>query len=877
MANVLQDDRIVIEKYPLEHSLDHLRDALRKVEESYDAADQQHGQRAQKAILGLLGALLLSEAAGCLALRTENRDIASDLFRLRQCVQKGDLNYEYYRALVRLVIQKASDVDIWSAVFNLITTISRLTPPTSIAPSFDGPPITHSSASQQGSEQTEKLLKAPIFHEIMNCTYRGVGGFFSKYFEGKVWTQRSKEIYNTVKSRHIEGLWTDFPNPPVQNAVSEWLFHFQDEFLSDARGVYYTTKKTSELTGAEAPRQLDLFVKRRSETASTMHDWKDVHIIGEHKQTKDHLKPLLLQLSRYMRDVFTAQPTRRFIHGFFLHGTTMELWVFDRSGPYSSGEFDIHKEPEQFIQAITGYAMMSDEELGLDTFVERNGGDLFMTITEDATRKEKRLQLKQDPIAIQRAIVCRGTSCYRTEDSEYVAKFSWTSHKRPSEADLLRLALRKGVKGVARLLGYHRITSIEEMRDGLTFPTRHHFRNTSPNASESFSESFSQSQSQQPLSQSFGSFRRLSIVKTSSKKRKSPDNEAKCSKRSRSNSQRSKLHREHKVTEALERTQTTERKAADNEAKLFKKPTSTSQRSKPRQEHDVPQAPKSAHTRKRKSDDNEEKSSKRSRSDSQRSSVQQEYEVLQAFEDTQATSLCDESFDNRVFGCLVIWPAGRAIKDFHSIPELLTALRDAIKAHKSLYLRATILHRDISENNMIITNPKQTKGFTGMLIDADLAKIIGGGRTGARYQTGTMEFMAIQVLRKVDHTYRHDLESFFYVLLWICARRAWEREFQCKWADRPKESMLRKWYTGSYKEIAQSKEYAMGVNGFEELLEEFPLILECIMPLCREIRGILFPYQNRMFTGTPLDPKELYDPIIKAFNDAIAKERARER
>ncbi len=23
----------------------------------------------------------------------------------------------------------------------------------------------------------------------------------------------------------------------------------------------------------------------------------------------------------------------------------MELWVFDRSGPYSSGEFDIHKEP----------------------------------------------------------------------------------------------------------------------------------------------------------------------------------------------------------------------------------------------------------------------------------------------------------------------------------------------------------------------------------------------------------------------------------------------------------------------------------------------------------------------------------------------------
>ncbi|MCJ1387127.1 hypothetical protein MMC17_010256 [Xylographa soralifera] len=872
MANVLQDDCIVIEKYPFGNSLDHLRDALRKVEESYDAVDDGSSQGAQEAVSSLLLALMGQKSAYILRSQFSNQNVAYEISTLFRRIQNHDFHYERYRALVRLVIHKASDAEIWSAVFNLITTISRLTPPTSIAPSFDGTPITHSSASQQGSEQTEKLSKAPIFHEIMKCTYRGVGGFFSKYFEGKVWTQRSKEIYNTMKSRHVDGQWIDFPDPPVQNAVSEWLFRFQDEFLSDARGVYYTTKKTSEFTGAEAPRQLDLFVKRRSETASTTHDWKDVYIIGEHKQTKDHLKPLLLQLSRYMRDVFTAQPRRRFIHGFFLHGTTMEPWVFDRSGPYSSGEFDIHEEPEQFIQAITGYAMMSDEELGLDTFVERNRGDLFITITEDATGKEKRLQLERDPIAIQRAIVCRGTSCYRTEDSENVAKFSWTSHKRPSEADLLRLALQKGVEGVARLLGYHRITSIEEMREKLTFPTPHHFRNTSPNASESFSESFSQSQSLQPLSQSFGSFRRLSIVKTSSNKRKSSDSEAKCSKRSRSNSQRSKLHREHKVTEALESTQTTERKAADNEAKLFKKSTSTSQRSKPLQEHNVPQAPKSAHTRKRKSDDNGEKPSKRSRSDSQRSNVQQGYEVLQAFKDTH-----DESFDNRVFGCLVIWPAGRAIKDFHSIPELLTALRDAIKAHKSLYLRATILHRDISENNMIITNPKQTKGFTGMLIDADLAKIIGGGRTGARYQTGTMEFMAIQVLRKVDHTYRHDLESFFYVLLWICARRAWEREFQCKWADRPKESMLRKWYTGSYKEIAQSKEYAMGVNGFEELLEEFPLILECIMPLCREIRGILFPYQNGMFTGTPLDPKELYDPIIKAFDDAIAKERARER
>lgn len=66
---------------------------------------------------------------------------------------------------------------------------------------------------------------------------------------------------------------------------------------------------------------------------------------------------------------------------------------------------------------------------------------------------------------------------------------------------------------------------------------------------------------------------------------------------------------------------------------------------------------------------------------------------------------------------------------------------------------------------MIITDPKETDGFTGMLIDEDLAKGIGSGRSGARHQTGTLEFMAIEVLHHISHTYRHDLESFFYVLL----------------------------------------------------------------------------------------------------------------
>ena len=96
-----------------------------------------------------------------------------------------------------------------------------------------------------------------------------------------------------------------------------------------------------------------------------------------------------------------------------------------------------------------------------------------------------------------------------------------------------------------------------------------------------------------------------------------------------------------------------------------------------------------------------------------------------------------------------------------------------LKDTTPLFTNGDILHRDISENNVIITDPSEANGFTGMLIDLDLAKVVGSERSGARHQTGTVEFMAIQVLQKAAHTYRHDLESFFYVLLWICARRAW--------------------------------------------------------------------------------------------------------
>ena len=146
---------------------------------------------------------------------------------------------------------------------------------------------------------------------------------------------------------------------------------------------------------------------------------------------------------------------------------------------------------------------MSDEKLGLDIFTGRNEGYQSITIIENTAGTERRLLLEPIPIAHQRAIVCRGTSCFRartpsSEDFQYVVKFSWVSDKRRPEADFLRLARERGVEGIAKLFGHHCITNTADMREKLEFGKPYAFRNTT------LSPAFSCLQSQSLLSQLFG-------------------------------------------------------------------------------------------------------------------------------------------------------------------------------------------------------------------------------------------------------------------------------------------------------------------------------------------------------------------------------------
>jgi serine/threonine protein kinase len=199
---------------------------------------------------------------------------------------------------------------------------------------------------------------------------------------------------------------------------------------------------------------------------------------------------------------------------------------------------------------------------------------------------------------------------------------------------------------------------------------------------------------------------------------------------------------------------------------------------------------------------------------------------VDSIQEPGADSLMDcesETYGNRVSYCLVTSPAGRPLHEYQSVRELLEALRDAIRGHRSLLEDGRILHRDISENNIIITELPAKEAPKGRLIDLDLAKDLDGMPSGARHRTGTMQFMAIEVLEGKDHTYQHDLESFFYVFVWMCIRCGYEGMARQKLHKllRPKTNILRGWSTGIYTEIANTKQGHMGKNRFENVIVEF--------------------------------------------------------
>lgn len=215
---------------------------------------------------------------------------------------------------------------------------------------------------------------------------------------------------------------------------------------------------------------------------------------------------------------------------------------------------------------------------------------------------------------------------------------------------------------------------------------------------------------------------------------------------------------------------------------------------------------------------------------------------------------------------------GREITKFTSPQELLLAFYGAITGHRSLY-RHGILHRDVSINNIMIAFPDQPRpdSLTGFLIDLDVAiETSDLEPSGALHRTGTMEFMAIGALRAHVHTFRHDLESFFYVFLWVCIQYPIFREPQSKAKNHVWKPVLDLWGNNTFEGAAIAKwgdmvRAPLGSGlGLERLLDQFEDWAIMLRSLARGIRDILFPTDDKSTMGFA-EGLGVYDEMLKLF------------
>lgn len=132
------------------------------------------------------------------------------------------------------------------------------------------------------------------------------------------------------------------------------------------------------------------------------------------------------------------------------------------------------------------------------------------------------------------------------------------------------------------------------------------------------------------------------------------------------------------------------------------------------------------------------------------------------------TKADSSTLPNRVHRRVILRDYGKPIYKASTRSVLLAALEGCIAGHESLQ-KTGLLHRDISVNNLMVNEDKDNPSWSSFLIDLDLAiEEQREGASGAKGKTGTRAFMAIGVLLGEQHSFMHDLESFFWVLYWIC-------------------------------------------------------------------------------------------------------------
>ncbi|KAI0837480.1 hypothetical protein F5Y06DRAFT_297335 [Hypoxylon sp. FL0890] len=741
------DQLATIQAHPLGTHLDAVCTSFEEIVKDPVELETVSRKVIQDLSISLLPVLRNHVASRLLPSRTGQDNLSGDILKLISVIASDAFYSDRIRPLLHAVLAHRPDVEIWEQVYHAVP---ESTPPRKAIASILQTPwrLTTSSVvnSSEKRDQMDKLLS-----DELGVMYVDVPNFYEAFWGGIPQLETASE---DIFQKCIQGPqplfqqqgWTGWPGNAKEDSVLVWLTDIVERFLQWAQEYRPTITRRplaqpdTPLEGSVARRKLDvgLVDDPKADKAGKYH-WSHILVPGELKSNpnEDTASKAHLDIARYVKEVFTAQPTRRFVLAFTLCGSWMRLWEFDRLGGIASEKFDINKDGQRFVSTILGFLWMDDEALGFDPTIIKSGRQQYIEIRQDI--KTERLILDK-VIRPAHSIVGRATICWKAysegdKSKPLVIKDSWQYPERDEEGELLQQVTRQAVTNVARHY-YHETVRIQAKDDDIQGNVR----------------------------------RGLDITRASN--------------------YRTGLARnlQTPAVEAISRNSSTGSKRSSSQISALLPP------------------------------------GKRSRSGS-----------------ASPTKHDNEPLPNRIHRRLVLCDYGVPIYKAGSPAALLAALEGCITGHESL-LKAGLLHRDISINNLMINEGNKESSLSSFLIDLDLAiKVDRVGASGAKGITGTRAFMAIGVLMGEDHTFMDDLESFFWVLFWIC--------IHCRGPGQQGKATteFEKWNYLNTEELARNKKGLISdERDFVRTAEaNFTSYYQVLIPWVNRLRRVVFPNGRR--------------------------------
>ncbi|KAL7784943.1 hypothetical protein V8C37DRAFT_394987 [Trichoderma ceciliae] len=798
----------IIEENPIENGFDDFRKKFTSIcdsmglKNSPDAFDRLEQNR-QTIAYDMVTTLPRLRAAQHLRSASGDKFLLQDILEATIVVNYSKFDVSRIKSLVEAVLDKSDDVTVWTQVYkafseatlpppltplsegSLSTTDARATAATAtttaatadmsnIVPAsgaINNPPETpwnRSTASISNSSESRREVDSILKKELGNPCI-DIRKFRESFFERVPNLEIAAAAVFDKCCQGDEPIfgqdgWKGWPPKAREDDVLAWFENTiakLEELAADYRPANLTYRRKLlrqprlPLIGSTGRRSMDIGFINDDLGMVDRYRWLHILVPGELKSNPAADAPprAWIDLATYAREVLSAEGTRCFTLAFILCGSCLRLWEYDHVGGMASEQFSIN-EPKgglEFVAAMLGFLWIDEEGLGFDPSIMRSEEKMFIEIKRDG--KPERLII-DEIIARPRGIVSRATTCWKVYlendplRKPLVVKDLWQYTERDEEGLLLKEATKMGVINMARYY-HHETVHINGVIDDVRTSIRKGLDITADIAAISDMVDYIDSTATCTMSAITAMARRRS---TSSSASSAPTVAAEARsfsgrRRRRRRRGRSVTPQSKKTTRVMQLRKSSSRSGNNNKDNNSDDNSDSGGSSihvsgtKRRQEEaglEVEDEDAAAN----------EKPAKRSRS-------------------VSARSADAKTLRNRVHRRVVLQDYARPIYTARSPTALLEALECCIRGHESLK-QSGLLHRDISINNVMIDEdgPADRKGF---LIDLDLAvKIERTENSGAKEKTGTRAFMAIEVLFGKKHSFMHDLESFFWVLFWIC-------------------------------------------------------------------------------------------------------------